>query len=197
MTVSGFNTVSTNIDLNNASVPAGSSFESLQVGGISADTLKLGIQSLSTGISISRQIATSNKAIRNPDGTVAKTIHGNASILKTGRNAAILGGLISLTKNTYDYLQGNFSGTRLGGNVTSDIIGAVGAGMVAAGTGSLAAMSVGSSLGGGVLGFLVGATAFAGVDYLYRKSGVYQKISDNVTEFLDNIFNKVTPPGGW
>jgi hypothetical protein len=58
-------------------------------------------------------------------------------------------------------------------------------------------MSVGSSLGGGVIGFLVGATAFAGADYLYRKSGIYQRISDNVTEFLDNLFNKIKPPGGW
>jgi hypothetical protein len=197
MTVSGFNTVSSNITLSNTPTNTTNNFESLQIGGIGADTLKLGIESLGTGISISKQIMTSNKAIRNPDGTVAKTVHGNASILRTGRNAAIFGGLVSLTKNTYDYLQGNFSGTRLGGNVASDVIGALGSGMIAAGTGSLAAMSVGSSLGGGVIGFLVGATAFAGADYLYRKSGIYQRISDNVTEFLDNLFNKIKPPGGW
>ena len=56
---------------------------------------------------------------------------------------------------------------------------------------------IGSSLGAGIVGFSVAAAAFVGVDMLYRNTGIYDAVAGKAKEFLDALFNKVNPPGGW
>jgi hypothetical protein len=200
MTVNGFSSVSGTVAgyYNNAiqnGTPTTTASPTLQ--GIPTDILALGSKSLFSGIGIGRQIYTSNKAIQAPDGTVTKVVHGNAGLFKTGKNAAIFSGLVSLAKNTYDAVSGTITGSRAGGNISSDIVGGIGSGVLAAGAGSLAASAISSGMGAGLVGMIVGTAAFIGGDILYRKSGAYQFISDNVTAFIDKLLNRVHDPGGW
>lgn len=159
-----------------------------------SDTIALASKSLLTGINTSNQIL---KARRSEVPTETTKYHAGADILKSGRNGAIFSGLVSTTKNTIDFLQGNISGTQAGGNITADVVGGIGGGLAAAGTASLATTMLGSSLSAGIVGFSVAAAAFVGVDMLYRNTGIYDAVAGKAKEFLDAIFTKVNPPGGW
>jgi hypothetical protein len=201
MTVNGFSSVSGTVaNYYNSAVQNGSGVTTngaAVLQGLPVDILELGSKSLFTGVGIGRQIYTSNKAIQAPNGTVTKVTHGNAGLFKTGKNSAIFSGLVSLAKNSYDLINGTITGSRAGGNISSDIVGGIGSGLLAAGVGSLAASSIASSMGAGVVGMIVGTAAFIGGDILYRKSGAYQLISDGVTKFIDRMLGRVSDPGGW
>lgn len=197
MTINGFNSVSGSMtpDYQNTSMPTNPTTQgtSPTIQGIPADTIQIASKSLFAGGTISNQIV----KIRNSEvpGEV-KGMHSGPSLMKTGKNVAIVSGIVSLARNTYDYIQGNLSGSRLGGNVTSDMVGGLGGGMLAAGAGYLTTMAVGSTFGAGVLGLVVGTAAFAGADLLYRNSGAHQTVSDKVTAFIDSILNRIKPGGG-
>ena len=171
--------------------------ESLTIQGLPVDTIILGSKSLLTGMSISRQIMTSQKAIQAPNGEVTAVKHGNASILKTGKNELLLTGLVSTVRNLYDFMTGTITGTRVAGNVSADITGAVGGGILAAGAGSLVSSFIGSTMGAGIAGFLVGSATFLGTQLWYKNSGVSQSISDKVTKFIDDMLSRNPNPGGW
>lgn len=201
MTVNGFSSVSGTVASNyTTAVQNGSAVStgaSTALQGMPLDILELGSKSIFSGISIARQISTSNKAIQAPDGTVTRVTHGNASLFKTAKNSAIFSGIVSLAQNSYDLINGTIKGSRAGGNVSSDIVGGIGCGMLAAGVGSLASTAISSGMGAGILGMVVGTAAFIGGDILYRKLGTYQFISDKVTEFIDKLLARVNNPGGW
>lgn len=202
MAINGFNSVSTAATnayttasqnlTQQASTAATTAAQTVQ--NLPEDTLALGGKSLFTGVSISAQIAKNRRSEAPGDKEIS---HVGASPLKTGRNVAIISGLISTAQNTLDFVNGTITGSRATGNITSDVVGGFGGGLVAAGTGSLAANLIGSSMGAGITGLIVGTAAFAGADILYRKSGAYQKVSDAVTTFIDNIFNRLKQSGGW
>lgn len=164
------------------------------VSSMPADQLQIAATSLATGISISSQIVT---ARRNeiPDETTR--FHGGSNVLKTGRNAAIVGGLISTSQNLYEFVQGKITGAKATGNITADVAGALGSGIVAAGAGTLATTMIGSTMGAGILGLIVGTVAFAGTDFMYRNSGIYTSVSDKVSTFITNVMNRIKPPSGW
>jgi hypothetical protein len=196
MTINGFNSVSGSIpDYQNTSVPTtptqGTTTPSIK--GIPLDTVQIASKSLFAGGTISNQVV----KIRNSEvpGEV-KGMHGGPSLMKTGKNVAIVSGIVSLARNTYDYIQGNVSGARAGGNISSDIVGGLGSGILAGGAGYLATMAIGSTFGAGVLGLVVGGAAFAGADILYRNSGAHQTVSDKVTAFIESILNRIKPGGG-
>lgn len=202
MTVNGFNSVSGSVPnvqststVNNTTSPAPQSTATpTSIGGLSIDTVEIGSKSLFAGGTVSNQLV----KIRNSEVPGQnKGAHGGAGLAKTGRNTAIVSGLVSLAKNTYDFVQGNVTGPRAGGNITSDVVGGLGGGVLAAGAGSLATMAIGSGFGAGVVGLIVGGVAFAGADILYRKSGAYQTISDKATAFIESIINRIKPSGGW
>lgn len=200
MTINGFSSVSGAIgNYYNAAVQSTNptDTEATTIAGMPSDILELGSKSLFSGIGISRQIATSTKAVQNADGSVAKVVHGNASLFKTGRNSALFSGLVSSVRNIYDFAQGKVSGSRAGGNVSADVVGGLGCGLLAAGSGSLAASMVSSGFGGGVIGLIAGSAAFIGADILYKNTGAYKFVSDKVTEIIDNILNRIHAPGGW
>ena len=198
MTVNGFNSVSNTATTyyNNAAqnVPPPVANAASAIQSLPTDTLALGGKSILTGISISAQIAKNRRSEVPGEKDVS---HVGASTFKTGRNAAIISGLVSTAQNLYGFMQGTIPGSRAGGNVTSDVVGGLGSGILAAGTGSIAANLIGSSMGAGITGLIVGTVAFAGADILYRKSGAYQFISDKATTFIDNIINRLKPSGGW
>ncbi len=183
---------------NNATQSSGTftASSSVTVQGISGDVLQLGATSLFAGGNLARRIA----ATRDPDlptdvSTRISNIGGN--MFKVGRNSALVGGIFSAAKNTMDYVSGTITGSRIGGNVSADMIGALGGGILAAGTGTLAASAISSATGAGLVGLIVGTAAFIGTDILYKNSGVYQTISDKVTQYIDDIINRIKPPGGW
>lgn len=159
-----------------------------------SDQLQIGATSLATGISVSAQIVSSRRGEIPDDGT---RFHASGSVLKTGRNAAIVGGLISTSQNLYEFVQGKVSGAVATGNITADVAGAFGSGIVAAGAGTLATTMIRSTMGAGVLGLVVGAAAFAGTDFLYRNSGIYTSVSSTVSTFITNVMNRIKPGGGW
>ncbi len=199
MTVNGFNSVSNSITSlpnttpTNTQTPPVTTVAS-PIGNITLDTVAISSKSLFAGSTISSQIASVRRS--EVPGEV-KGSHSGAGLAKTGRNTAIVSGLVSLAKNTYDFVQGNVSGARAGGNISSDVVGGLGGGILAAGAGSLATMAIGSGFGAGVVGLIVGGVAFAGADILYRKSGAYQTISDKATAFIESIINRIKPSGGW
>lgn len=166
------------------------------VQGIPVDVLEIGSKSLFAGASLGRQISRT-KGEGVPNDFSAKMGNAGSQMLRTGRNAALVSGLVSAVSNTAEYIQGNISGSRVGGNITADVIGGLGSGIVAAGTGSLLTSAIGSGMGAGIVGFLVGTAAFIGSDILYRNSGVYQTISDKVSEYIDRLLNRNGNPGGW
>lgn len=199
MTINGFNSVSGQVPNVQNTAPTSSS-NPLQgvdplatIQSIPTDKLELGSKSLFAGGTISSQIV----KVRNSEvpGEV-KGMHGGPGLMKTGRNTAIVSGLVSLAKNTYDFVQGNVTPARAGGNIASDMVGGLGSGILAGGAGYVATMAIGSSLGAGVLGLVVGGAAFAGADILYRNSGAYQTVSDKVTSFIESIINRIKPGGG-
>lgn len=200
MTVNGFNSVSNSVPNlqtpapNNPQTPPVVQTLPTAIGNIPLDTVAIASKSLFAGGTISSQIV----KIRNSEvpGEV-KGSHSGAGLAKTGRNTAIVSGLVSLAKNTYDFVQGTVTGPRAGGNITSDVVGGLGSGILAAGAGSLATIAIGSSFGAGVIGLIVGGAAFAGADMLYRKSGAYQTISDKATAFIESVMNRIKPSGGW
>lgn len=197
MTINGFNSVSGAVtNLQNTTAPTTPTTQGTPptIQGIASDTIEIGSKSLFAGANISSQIV----KIRNSEvpGEV-KGMHSGPGLIKTGRNTAIVSGLVSLARNTYDFVQGNVSGARAGGNITSDVVGGLGSGILAGGAGYLATMAIGSSLGAGVLGLVVGGAAFAGADILYRNSGAYQTVSDKVTAFIESVMNRIKPGGGW
>lgn len=192
MAINGFNSVSSTVTnygstVQNAAQPVVTAVKSLPT-----ETLALAGKSVFTGSSIAAQIASNRRSeLPNAEG------HIGAGMMKTGRNAAIVGGLISLSQNTYDFIQGKVSGSKAGGNITSDVVGGLGSGIVAAGSASVVSGFISSGFGAGVAGLVVGTVAFVGADMLYRKSGAYQAVSNSVTSFIDSIINRIKPTGGW
>lgn len=199
MTINGFNSVSGQVPGVQNTAPTNTT-NPLQgvdplstVKSIPVDTLAIGSKSIFAGGTISNQIV----KVRNSEvpGEV-KGMHGGPGLMKTGRNTAIVSGIVSLAKNTYDFIQGNVTPARAGGNIASDMVGGLGSGILAGGAGYLTTMAIGSTFGAGVVGLIVGGAAFAGADILYRNSGAYQGVSDKVTAFIESIMNRIKPGGG-
>ena len=164
------------------------------VSSLPSDTLQIGAVSLSTVINISKQIVTARKG-EMPNEEIK--FHSGAGVFKTGRNAAIVGGLISTGQNLYQFVNGKVTGAQATGNVTADVVGALGSGIAAAGVGTLATSMIASTAGAGILGLVVGAATFAGTEFLYRNSGVYTSVSTGVSNFVQNVLNRIKPGGGW
>ncbi|MFN8674669.1 MAG: hypothetical protein U0457_21625 [Candidatus Sericytochromatia bacterium] len=159
-----------------------------------SDTLQIGATSLVSGISVSRQIVNA-RASELPDQEIR--FHSGASLINTTRNAAIVGGIISTAQNLNEFVKGTITGPQATGNITADVVGAVGGGVAAAGAGTLATTLMGSSMGAGITGLLVGTAAFVGSEYLYRNSGIYSSISTGVSDFITKVLQRIKPGGGW
>lgn len=168
--------------------------QSATIQGIPSDALAIGGKSLLVGMNITGQILSARRS-EIPSEHVK--FHSGSSMITTARNSAIASGAVSIAKNTYDYIEGGISGTRLGGNVTADIIGGIGGGIASSTVSNLATRAIGSSIGAGIVGLTIGAVTFAGIDILYRNSGAFQTVSDKATSIIEALMNKVNPPGGW
>jgi len=192
MSINGIGSSFTNYYTNSVSSGNPVASASVSVQGIPADVLEISSKSLFSGISTGRRIAEikSNDLPNNFSNV-------STSLFRTGKNTALFSGVVSLAKNSFDFMNGSITGSRLGGNVTADIAGGLGGGIMAAGAGSLVTGMINSGMTGGIVGFLTGAVVFAGTEMLYRNSGLYQNISDKVTTFIDNLLNRQPPPGGW
>lgn len=107
---------------------------------------------------------------------------GKAVMKGTGLSAAIGAG-VSLVTNGIDFSQGRITGGRLAGNVVADTGGAVVSGAGAALTGGLAALALGGAATGAMMlvPIAAGVLGYLGVDFLWRKSGIRDGISNAIS----------------
>ena len=163
------------------------------------ELIRTGATSLGAGYIASRHCLYKLTLDKAEIGSVSQLAPKTSSLLKAGRNTALVSGLISAGVNGYALATGSIEGTKAAGNVVSDVVGGLGGGFVAAGIGSAATKLLGasaSSFGVGTLGLLVGTAAFLGTDLLYNYSGAKDAISEGTKSFLDKLFKGADLPQG-
>lgn len=181
---SGFNALS-------SSVPTSS---------IDSDFLVTGGTTLATGYS-AYKYATAQAALRAAEktiepGAIAKFKFSSANLMGAARTSAIFAGVISTAENLMNAWSGKQTGTRAVGNISADVAGAFGTGLVAAGAAGMITGAIGlTGAAVGIVGAGIGAGIYFGVDLLYRHTGLHRTVSDTITNFLDSLFGSGGGPG--
>jgi len=201
-TSSSYNTTVTNStslsNTSNTSVQSSQDVSVPTVQGIPLDTVTLASKALFAGIGTSNVALNVNLRNNLPNPFDAIRIDRNvSSVISNTRNITLAGGLVSLAANAYNCVQGNISSSRVAGNVSADMIGALGGGIVSSSVGGIIGSTIRSASCTSLGGLIFGTLAFAGTEILYKKSGLYQNITDKVTGFIDNLLNRQSAPGGW
>jgi len=166
--------------------------------GIPIDTVAFASKALFAGIGTSNVALNVNLKKGIPNTFDAIRVDKNvSSILSNTRNITIAGGAISLASNIYSYVKGDITSTRIAGNVSADMVGALGGGIISSSVGGMVGNALKSATCTSLGGLVLGTLAFAGTEILYKKTGLHQNISDAVTGFIDKLLNRQTPSGGW